>query len=358
MTTSDTERRTPCHSPALVGVSARSWVRTVVATTLLLAVLIVSAPPAAADAAGPTDYRTDIVSVRPSTPSIELSMIGGDSFMRLVQLEPVEVLVLGYRGEPYLRFDPDGNVVENRRSPSTWLNQDRFGTDESLPSFVDHEAPPDWRRVADDGSYAWHDHRSHWMNPSRPPGAEPGDQVLEATVPIEVAGLPVTVTVASFLLEDPPWWPAALGVVVALAGGIPAVRSGRLSLVAVVVAAATAALVLGIIAFRSVPAETEPSSLLWLLPALAVVTILAVAALRNRLATTVYLDGLSVVAGSTHAAWALTRFDALTKALIPSDAPASLDRLVIGVALVIGGLAALRGFYGLARPRRLIDPTP
>lgn len=325
-------------------------------TIVLWMLLIASAPAAWADAAGPTDYRTDIVSVEPATSAFEVSMIGGDAFIRLEQLEPVEIVVVGYRSEDYLRFDADGTVIENRRSPSTWLNEERYGTEDELPAFVDHEAPPQWSRVADNGRYAWHDHRSHWMNPQKPPGAESGDQVLEATVPLRVNGEPVTITVASYLLDDPPIWPGAVGAVVAAGLGYLGLKGGRVPHTAAALLVAGLALVLGSVAFRSVPPETEPERLLWLLPLLAVAALLIVTAVHNRLATTVYLDGLGVVAGATLIAWGITRFDALRRALIPSDAPAQLDRFAIGAALIVGAISVARGFWGLAKPERLIEP--
>ena len=91
-----------------------------------------------ADAAGPTDYRSEIVSVEPSTPSIDLSIEGGDSFIA-IEVEPgTEVTVLGYSGEPYLLIETDGTVSENVRSQATYYNQDRFGTTD-IPDIVDND---------------------------------------------------------------------------------------------------------------------------------------------------------------------------------------------------------------------------
>ena len=315
--------------------------------------LVASAPAALADAAGPTDYRTDIVSVEPATPAFKVEMIGGDAFLGLEQLEPVEIIVLGYQAEPYLRFDTDGIVYENRRSPAVWLNQERYGNEEP-PAFADPQARPEWLEVADNGRYAWHDHRSHWMNPNPPPSAEPGDQVLEATVPIQVNGETVTVTVASFLLDSPSVFPALLGAVIGLAGSLFAWRSDRLFRAVIGLLVAGGAALLGSVAFQSVPAETQPSQLLWLLPLLAVAAVAILVLIRNRTATTVYLDGLTVAAGATLTAWGITRFDALRRALIPSDAPATLDRVAIALVLVLGAGLALQGLYGLLRPERLL----
>lgn len=333
-------------------------IRIVAIVALALAVTAGFMPSALADAAGPTDYRTDIVSIEPATPSIEVTMIGGDSFLSLTQLEPVEVIVLGYQAEPYLRFDPDGRVYENRRSPAVFLNQERYGEQEP-PAFARADARPEWFEIADAGRYSWHDHRSHWMNPNPPPSAEAGDQVLEATVPIQVDGQAVTITVASYLLDRPSNWPAVGGFIAAMfMFAMTMVETQRRNRAVAAIAAGLAAGALGFVAFRSVPAETEPSALLWLLPLLALIAALALVLLRNRTATTVYLDGLGVASGGLLLAWAILRIDALQRSLIPSDAPAWLDRFAIAAVAMLGLTIAAQSFLGLLRPHRLpIDGT-
>lgn len=340
----------PDHSHHL---GVRAQLRRVAQLLLAASLLaIADAPVAAADAAGPTDYRTDIVSVDPQTAAIGVEMIGGDSFIGLEQLEPVEIVVFGYQGEPYLRFQPDGRVFENRRSPSKWRNEDRYGTDK-LPSFADPDASPEWIEVADDGRYAWHDHRSHWMQSVPPAGAEPDDQVLESVIPLQINGEAVKITVASYLLAGPSPIPAIVGIVAAVAAAAAVFRSGRVARLLPAAGIAAAALVLGRIAYRSVPSETQPSALLWLLPLVALLAALFVVVVRNRLATTVYLDGLATTAGAVLAYWGITRFDALQRALIPSDAPASIDRLVIAASLVAGSVIAVQGTVGLFNPKKL-----
>jgi hypothetical protein len=121
----------------------------------LAAVLI--GPPAHADPAGPTDYRSEVVSVDPPTPTVDVGILGGDSFVDLTVRPGTEVIVVGYQGEDYLWFRPDGTVWENRRSPSTYANAERYGSD--VPELASATAAPDWVRVGDGGRWAWHDHR-------------------------------------------------------------------------------------------------------------------------------------------------------------------------------------------------------
>ena len=165
--------------------------------------------PVFADPAGPTDYRSEVVSVDPPSDDIDVEIIGGDSFVELTAQPGTDVVVVGYRGEPYLWFRPDGTVWENEKAPTTYQNLSRFGTD--APAAADPEAEPDWHQVASDHRWAWHDHRTHWMQTTRPLGAGPGDQILEAVVPLVVDDADVAVTVASTWQPAPSPLPAWLG---------------------------------------------------------------------------------------------------------------------------------------------------
>ena len=160
----------------------RSLRRALAVTATVLAIVLGAAGPAAADPPGPTDYRSEITAIEPPTDGVEVEVVGGDSFIRLRRTGDERVDVMGYGGEPYLRFEPDGRVLENQRSPATFLNRDRTG-EVDLPTEADADAEPEWEEVAADGTFSWHDHRTHWMSSARPPGRSPGDRVLEGVVP-------------------------------------------------------------------------------------------------------------------------------------------------------------------------------
>ena len=311
--------------------------------TFVLALVLVglTPAPAAADPAGPTDYRSEIIEVDPPAAGIELTMIGGDAFIELAAEPGTEVLVVGYEGEPYLRFEADGTVLQNERSPARWLNDDRYG-DTELPPEASADAEPEWVEVATNGTFAWHDHRTHWMNPSRPPGSEPGDTVLEAVVPVVVDGASVDIHVRSELLAGPSPVAAIIGVVAGLATAFGLWRlaasrpDGRARTVALgLLPWSVAALVLGAWAVRSVPAETGPSGLLWQLPLVATVMLAAALVLDGRPGPVLAVPGLVAVASVELLVWAWIRRLGVVRAYIPSDAPATVDRAVIvGTALV------------------------
>jgi len=88
----------------------------------------------------------------------------GDGHFELTAPAGHTVIVRGYEGEPYLRFD-EGEVYENERSPTTYVNRD-----EPPPASASADARPEWRRVATGRTHTWHDHRTHWMA-AKPPAA-------------------------------------------------------------------------------------------------------------------------------------------------------------------------------------------
>ena len=184
--------------------------RVTAALVLFVASFAITPGVAAADPAGPTDYLSEVVEIDPDSGGFEIEVIGGDSFVLLTVAEGVAVDVVGYSGEPYLRFLSDGTVEENRLAPSKYLNDDRYARDE-VPEHADARAAPDWVVVARDGSYAWHDHRTHWMNEVPPPGRGPGDRVAEGVVPLLVDGAEVDISVVSVWQPPPSLWPVTGG---------------------------------------------------------------------------------------------------------------------------------------------------
>jgi len=321
---------------------------------------IALASPASADPAGPTDYRSEIIAVEPPAPQIEASILGGDSFLQLQVDAGTEVMVVGYRGEDYVWFRPDGTVWENRNSPSRYVNEDRFGGGE-IPPNATPDAEPDWERVADGGRWAWHDHRAHWMQETRPLGQSAGDQILEAVIPLRVDGADVDVTVISTWMPAPNPVPAWLGGLVGvwLAGAAYALRRRGLPAVAAATPLAVGALVVGMWQYVSLPAETGPRALWWALPAIAVVCAMGglVAEIRGQRFAA---DAALLLIGFELAVWGVVKRDGLGAAIVPTDAPGWLDRFITAGALVGGvgfALVALWSLFVAPAHRRRAVPA-
>lgn len=190
--------RRPCRGAAAIALTAIA--------------LTTSAGPALAHEGNP-NYRSDI---DPPPAGVSASMLNYDDSVELTVEAGHEVIVAGYESEPYLRFRADGTVEVNRRSPSGYLNEDRYG-DADVPAAADADAPPEWERVGDHGRYAWHDHRAHYMSKSLPPAVMDESvetKVFDWRVPVELDGRRTAITGTLF------WDPADDG------GVSPAVAAG------------------------------------------------------------------------------------------------------------------------------------
>ena len=182
------------------------------ALALLVALLVVAlAGPARAHSrvdeyAGDVDSR---ITSSPELAGLEWTLHTGGALVELENTGSQEVVVLGYEGEPYLRVGPDG-VFENRHSPATYLNQERYG-DVALPPRADPSAGPDWVRVHERPRAVWHDHRTHWMSPQPPPGD--GDEPRRLgrwELPFHQQGSEHSLVGELWLLPAPSPWPFAL----------------------------------------------------------------------------------------------------------------------------------------------------
>ncbi len=293
-----------------------------------------------ADAAGPTDYRSEIVEVTPAEAAgvIDVAIEGGDAFVSIDVAPGHEVVVFGYDDEPYLRIDEAGVVFENRRSFATYYNEDRYG-DVDIPDVVDNDAAAEWARIAGDGSWAWHDHRAHWMGTEPPIGLEPGDSLPTQVVPMSVDGTPVEIEVSTTLIAPPSRWPALFGLMMGLAIVLAASLAGPATVDLVAIVLSAFAVWVGVAQFRSLPAETGPLVTWWLLPATALACCLAVIAIYGR--SRLVEAGLLAVAGLQLLLWAVRRRSGLSSALLPTDLPFWLDRAVTAAALSGGAVVAV-----------------
>lgn len=306
---------------------------------LLLAMLAIVVTPATvhADAAGPTDYRSEVIAITPATPVVSASVEGGDSFVRITVEDGHEVVVLGYDDEPYVRIDVDGVVHRNVRSYATYYNEDRYG-DVEIPDVVDNEAEPSWERVGDGGTWAWHDHRTHLMTERPPIGLEPGDAVPTEPVPLVVDGTPVTIEVRTVLQPEPSPWPALFGVLIGLQVGLVALLLGPASGVLATLVLAVAATIVGAAQYWSLPAETGPLVTWWLLPVLAAVAMIAAIATWGW--SDLLRDGLRALAALQLGIWAFRRRDVLTGAVLPTDLAFWFDRMTT-TAVLVGSVVLL-----------------
>jgi hypothetical protein len=324
----------------------RRWWPAVVAGGLILGI----PGTAHADAAAPSEWRSEVVSIEPDTGAVTASIEGGDSFVQIEVEGGHEVVVTGYAGEPYLLIDGDGVVYENRRSPATYYNQSRDGIAE-LPAEADPSADPEWVAIGDGGTWSWHDHRGHYMGASPPPGVAPGDSLPETRIPLTVDGGPVEIVVVTTLVASPSMWPAVLG---GLAGAllVAAAAAPRRSLPVgvLVVALGGIASAVGLAQYASLPAETGPRLIWWIPPVVATACGIGILGLRSK-APFVRL-GLLLVAASQLFVWGWVRRLGLVRGVLPTSVPFWIDRAVTAAALVVGVGLLVLGVVDLIRLAR------
>jgi hypothetical protein len=336
----------------------RRFLRGLVAGVAGVGLAAAVASPAFADPPGPTDYQSEIVSIDPPTPAIEVGIIGGDSFVELRVDVGTDAMVLGYQGEDYLWFRPDGVVLENQNSPATYLNADRYGDQlTAIPEGASADAEPSWKQVATGGYWAWHDHRAHWMQSVRPFGRSAGDQILEAVIPIVVDGDTVEVEVISTWQPEPSPVAMWLGVVAGLgtAGGAWLLRrrargSGDIPPIVAGIPLVVLTVGVGTVQYLSLPSATGPRPIWFVLPLVAAVST-AVGLVLSVRGARFAADAALLVVAVELAVWGFVKRDGLSAAIVPTDAPFWLDRFATAAALAGGvALAAIALWWLFAVP--------
>ena len=316
-----------------------------VAPLVVLVVLVAGAAPAGAHG-GPggsdppaTNYRSGLLAVDPDVDGLEVRVIEAGSRIEVVNETDEELLVRGYEGEPYLRIGPEG-VFENERSSAVYLNTERYAEVE-LPSDVDNDAEPRWRRVDTGNSARWHDHRAHWMGGQEPPAVaeDPGEEhvvIPEWVIPMELDGTEIDATGELRWVPPPSPWPW-YGLVVLLVGGLlVAGWAGRWR----GFLWAAAALLLGAVVVDLVGVGGLDVSTL-VLPLVATLLLLAGLVLldrRRRPALALLGAGATTLA----LAFGVASLDWLHRSQLPTDVSPTLARAAVAVAVGAGvGIAAL-----------------
>ena len=199
-----------------------------------LAVLLTAVPAASAHQANP-NYLTQVNAVTPATNGVTVTVINRSDRLLLHNTSNANVLIDGYKGEPYARVKADGTVEVNTDSPAYYLNEDRFGQTKA-PASADGKGAPQWKVLSKTGRFEWHDHRMHWMSqqpPSQVRGVKEKTKIFDWTVPVKVSATAGAIKGTLFwtprVESGPPT--AAIGilaaVIIAMCIGVAVVRRRR-----------------------------------------------------------------------------------------------------------------------------------
>jgi hypothetical protein len=196
--------------------SRNSECRRVAHAVIAIALLLLCAP-SAADAHGPINPSASSFLARPTQIPAGLQAKAVDGDLRLwVQASPgLEVIVLDYRGAPYVRFSRTG-VQVNQNSSMYYLNQTPA---EVPPTGLGANTAPKWHRVTGGHAYEWHDGRLHALGTTV---IAPGARYLGRwEVPVRIDGRAATIAGGLYYSPDPPlvwFWPIVVVLACVFAG--------------------------------------------------------------------------------------------------------------------------------------------
>lgn len=173
------------------------------------------------------------------------------------------------------------------------------------------------------------------------------------TIPITVDGLPVGITVATTLVAPPSWWPTAFGILVGLQLVLLGWWLGPATATLSTLVVSLAAAVTGAGQYLSLPAETGPSVVWWLMPAIALAAGIGAIVTYGR--SELLVRGLLALSGLQLVVWAYGRRDVFSRPVLPTDIAFWFDRASTGAALaggaVITVLAVRSLLVGPVNPR-------
>ena len=326
---------------------------------LVLLLILVTAGPAAAHAIGTgaesSNYRTGIHGIDQVTPGISVRTVASEQ-LELTNRSTKEVEVLGYRLEPYLRIGP-GGVFENQRSPSTYTNRFRTAPAE-IPAEFDAKAIPEWRRIGDGPSAAWHDHRSHWTGPDPPAVKSSPDTphvvVSDWQIPVKQGDVTMLIRGNITWVPGPSPWPWALAAVALFAAALGAAggyrRPAVLGVVALVAVAADMVHTAGALLASTAPLATELYGTITSAAGWAVAGMAAWRLLRGRADSGLLyllLGGVFLTL-----AGALPDLPALGNSQLASGFGPVVTRASITFTLGLGTAMVVAGLAGFRSPRR------
>lgn len=172
--------------------------------------VVMLANPAVAAAHGPVAPVATSYLAKIAAAPMGLGAIIVDGYVRMWLRVPARdtLVVLDYRGAPYLRFNRAG-VQVNRNSEMYYLNQTPSAW--AVPSGLTRTTRPHWQPASAGHDYEWHDGRLQALaSVAIAPGTS---YVGRWTIPIDLDGRPTAIAGGLWHVGNPSivwWWPLAV----------------------------------------------------------------------------------------------------------------------------------------------------
>lgn len=213
-----------CHPARIVRVAAltAAAIGAAIATT-----------PASAHTMGP-DFSSVFRGISPAIPGVSVRIEEDGARIALVNHSDRSLVILGYQGEPYIRFRPGGIVERNSRSVTTSLHQAAAGSPLLAASaFDDRGVPARWTIVGRHGRFSWHDQRIQWVGSDRPANVTDVNRrtrISDWSIPMRIESRATAIRGTLFWIGRPkpaPSWPLLAFVGTVVAAGISSMLLNR-----------------------------------------------------------------------------------------------------------------------------------
>jgi hypothetical protein len=187
------------------------------AVVVLATLVVLAAVPTVARAHGPIApvASTYLAKATQVPAGLDVKTVDGDQRMWLRVPAARTVVVLDYRGAPYVRFSSVG-VEVNHNSEMYYLNQTPVA--ETPPGNLTASTPPDWHRVSGGHEYGWHDGRLHALATV---ALTPGSSFVGRwTIPVRIGAATSAIAGGLYHGDDPSivwFWPIVVLIACALA---------------------------------------------------------------------------------------------------------------------------------------------
>jgi hypothetical protein len=189
--------------------------RAALALVAVLAAASATAGPAAAHGPVAPVASSYVATVGVLPPGLQANVVDGDQRMWLKTPASTTVVVLDYRGAPYLRFFRWG-VEVNQNSAMYYLNLTPVAA--TPPTNLSPTTPPHWQQVTGAHAYSWHDGRLHAL--ATVALAPDTRYVGRWSIPIRLDGRSATLSGGVWHAADPSlvwFWPIVVVLACALA---------------------------------------------------------------------------------------------------------------------------------------------
>lgn len=118
---------------------------------------------------GPSNTTAKVTTIQPKSDDFKAESIENGNRFKITKTQSTDIVVLGVDEEQFLLFDNSG-VFVNKKSATRLINQSNSTTKsvealkrEFEATSSDPNEKPVWEKLSSASSYAWHDHRSHYM---------------------------------------------------------------------------------------------------------------------------------------------------------------------------------------------------